>query len=255
MLPRESDMTENPAPPQAATLAVQHISKRYDALIALNDFSLTLQCGEIFGLIGLNGAGKTTLIKTILQLTTASQGSISLFGQNATDVSTRKKLSYLPEKFHPSKYLTGYEFLELSLSYYGAKLDRNDAVDTARALDFPVDKLKSQISSYSKGTAQKIGLIGAFLVNRPLLILDEPMSGLDPLARIRLKQKMQSYRDAGNTLFFSSHILSDIDEICDRIAILHEGQLRYTGTPREFKEKFPAESLEVSFLQAIAQGD
>lgn len=233
-------------------LELQHVSKEYDALRALQDVSLSLQTGEIFGLIGLNGAGKTTLIKSVLQLTPASAGNIRIFGQDAAEVATRRQLSYLPEKFQPSKYLTGYEYLALSLSYYGEKLNRDAAADTARALDFPVEKLRHKISSYSKGTAQKIGLIGAFLVNRPLLILDEPMSGLDPLARIRLKQKMQSYRNAGNTLFFSSHILSDIDEICDRIAILHHGVLRYIGTAQDFKGKFPAENLENSFLQAIA---
>lgn len=236
----------------AIPLHVENVSKRYGTLAALNEVTLSLKTGEIFGLIGLNGAGKTTLIKTVLQLTPASSGEITLFGQNATEVATRKKLSYLPEKFQPSKYLTGYEYLDLSLSYYGEKLDREAAAETAQALDFPVEKLAQKISSYSKGTAQKIGLIGAFLVNRPLLILDEPMSGLDPLARIRLKQKMQAYRDAGNTLFFSSHILSDIDEICDRIAILHEGTLRHTGTPKEFKGNYPAENLENSFLAAIA---
>lgn len=233
-------------------LAIHQVTKRYDTLTALDAVTLSLNAGEIFGLIGLNGAGKTTLIKSVLQLTTASQGEITIFGASATQVSTREKLSYLPEKFQPSKYLTGYEYLDLSLSYYGAKLNKETAAEVATALDFPVEKLAHKISSYSKGTAQKIGLIGAFLVNRPLLILDEPMSGLDPLARIRLKQKMQAYRDAGNTLFFSSHILSDIDEICDRIGILHAGKIRYIGTPQDFKKQYPAENLENSFLGAIA---
>jgi ABC-2 type transport system ATP-binding protein len=240
-------MTQSSAP-----LHIQNVSKDYDKLAALSGVTLSLHSGEIFGLIGLNGAGKTTLLKSILQLTRATSGEIHIFGQNAAEVSTRKKLSYLPEKFQPSKYLTGYEYLDLSLSYYGQRLNKDSAAETAEALDFPVEKLKHKISSYSKGTAQKIGLIGAFLVDRPLLILDEPMSGLDPLARIRLKQKMQTYRDAGNTLFFSSHILSDIDEICNRIGILHQGTLRHTGTPKEFKGSFPAENLENSFLAAIA---
>lgn len=238
----------SPAPP----LVLKNLHKTYDKFIALQDVTLELRKGEIFGLIGLNGAGKTTLIKTVLQLTQPKSGTISLFGQKASDVSARRHLAYLPEKFQPSKLLTGMEYLDLSLSYYGAKLNRALAEEAARALDFPPEKLVHKISSYSKGTAQKIGLIGTFLIQRPLLILDEPMSGLDPLARIRLKQKMQSTRDAGNTIFFSSHILSDIDEICDRIAILHQGQLRYMGTPKDFKGSFPAESLETSFLNAIA---
>jgi ABC-2 type transport system ATP-binding protein len=233
-------------------LFIEHVSKKYETIEALKDVSLQLKQGEIFGLIGLNGAGKTTLIKIILQLTSADTGEIKILEKPAEDVSARRNLSYLPEKFQPSKYLTGYEYLDLSLSYYGGKLDKEMAKEVAEALDFPAEKLAHKISSYSKGTAQKIGLIGAFLVARPLLVLDEPMSGLDPLARIRLKQKMQQYRDAGNTLFFSSHILSDMDEICDRVAILHHGVLRYLGTPQEFKKEFPAETLENSFLSAIA---
>jgi ABC-2 type transport system ATP-binding protein len=233
-------------------IAITHLSKHYDALVALRDVSLSLQRQEIFGLIGLNGAGKTTLIKALLQLTSATSGEIQLFGIAGEEVRARRNLSYLPEKFQPSKYLTGYEYLALCVSYYQLKLDKNAAQEIAQALDFPIEKLSHKIASYSKGTAQKLGLIGAFLVNRPLLVLDEPMSGLDPMARIRLKQKMQSYRDAGNTLFFSSHILSDMDEICDRVAILHQGELRYLGTPQAFKQQYPEATLEASFLQAIA---
>ncbi len=233
-------------------LNVQNATKRYEKFTALDNASLELKAGEIFGLIGLNGAGKTTLIKTILQLTVEQQGDVYLFGQPAREVTSRRNLAYLPEKFQPSKYLTGLEYLDLCLSYYGEKLNRQTAEETAAALDFPPEKLSQKISSYSKGTAQKVGLIATFLVNRPLLILDEPMSGLDPLARIRLKARMRAYRDAGNTIFFSSHILSDIDEICDRIAILHAGKLRYTGTPKDFKGSYPAENLENSFLSAIA---
>jgi ABC-2 type transport system ATP-binding protein len=232
-------------------LSLHAVSKQYENLIALQDVSLTLQPQEIFGLIGLNGAGKTTLIKSILQLTSPDSGEIRVFDIPAQEVKARQNLVYLPEKFLPSKYLTGKEYLELSVSYYGQALHADAMEQEAVALDFPLEKLTHKIASYSKGTAQKLGLMGVFLTQRPLIILDEPMSGLDPLARIRLKQRMKACKAAGSTLFFSSHILSDIDEICDRMAILHHGQLRYSGAAAAFKSEDSTANLEQCFLAAI----
>lgn len=233
-------------------LTVQNISKSYDKKTVLDSLSLELKSGEILGLVGLNGIGKTTLIKCILQLANADTGSAEIFGISASDDQARKKLAYLPEKFHPSKYLRGYEYLELCLDYYGLKLNKEEANQCAEDLALEAAALGKRIASYSKGMGQKIGLMGAFLSQRPLLILDEPMSGLDPKARIALKKKLLSYRDAGNTIFFSSHILADIEEICDRVAIINDAQIRYLGTPKEFQKEYPGKSLESSFLSAIA---
>jgi ABC-2 type transport system ATP-binding protein len=233
-------------------IQAKQVHKNYDQQTVLNNVSLSLNSGEIFGLIGLNGVGKTTLIKIILQLTSADSGEVFIFDKNATDVSSRRNLAYLPEKFQPSRYLRGMEYLDLALSYYGKKLDKELARKTAEDLDLPGSKLDNKISSYSKGMGQKIGLVGAILADTPLLILDEPMSGLDPLARIKLKQKLKECKAQGKTVFFSSHILADLDEICDRVGIIHGGEMRFTGTPAEFKKQHPAETLELSFLGAIA---
>lgn len=235
-----------------ASLTINNISKSYDDKQILDKLSMQINMGEIFGLIGLNGIGKTTLIKCILQLTHADSGTATIFDIDASKDKSRHNLAYLPEKFHPSKYLLGYEYLEMCLDYYGIKLDKIKAQECAKDLELDVDALKRRISSYSKGMGQKIGLIGAFLSERPLLILDEPMSGLDPKARIALKKKLNKYKDAGNTIFFSSHILADIDEICDRVAIIHDAKIRYIGTPDNFKQEYPDSSLENSFLQAIS---
>lgn len=234
-------------------LTVDSICKSYGDHQVLDNISFDLKPGEIFGLIGLNGAGKTTLIKILLDLTTAKSGTARIFGEPSDSVKARSKLSYLPEKFTPSRYLKGVEHLSLALSYYGKKLDLEKARALATDLDLNPDVLTRKVGGYSKGMGQKLGLMGAFMVDQPFMILDEPMSGLDPRARIKLKDVMLRAKGEGKTLFFSSHILSDIDEICDRICIIHNSKLVYLGTAAEFKPTFKEQSLERAFLKAIGE--
>lgn len=233
-------------------LMVQDIHKSYGEKKVLEGISFALKPGEIFGLIGLNGAGKTTLIKIILDLITHDQGMAKVFDVASEQIAARKHLSYLPEKFQPSRYLKGYEYLDLALSYYGRKLDPASAREFAVALDLDPNVLSQRVGSYSKGMGQKLGLVGAFMVASQLYILDEPMSGLDPMARIKLKAMLQKVRGDGSTVFFSSHILSDLDEICDRVGVIHGGKLVFVGTPVQFKEIYGDASLEKAFLNSIA---
>ena len=237
----------------ALPLVVDNINKSYGSHHVLDGISFDLKPGEIFGLIGLNGAGKTTLIKILLDLANADGGSARIFGEPCTHVKARSQLSYLPEKFSPSRYLKGSEHLALALSYYGKKLDLDAARTLAADLDLDPSVLTRKVGGYSKGMGQKLGLIGAFMVDQPFMILDEPMSGLDPRARIKLKDVMLREKAKGKTLFFSSHILSDIDEICDRICIIHDRKLVYLGTAAEFKPTFQEQSLERAFLKAIGE--
>jgi len=241
---------------KAAPLTIDHVSVSYKTFKnALVDAHFDLKEGEIFGLIGLNGAGKTTLIKVVLDLIQASSGEARCFGKNSHDIEARKNLSYLPEKFQPPHLLKGREFLDLAVSYYGKSLDLDEAKRLAAALYLREDAILNRIGSYSKGMGQKIGLISSFLIDAPLYILDEPMSGLDPKARIALKELLLEKKKAGKTAFFSSHILSDIDEICDRIGIIHHGKILYIGTPGEFKERYKNDNLEKAFLSAIDEDD
>lgn len=237
--------------PESVPLAIRDIVKSYGKHRVLEGISFDLKPGEIFGLIGLNGAGKTTLIKILLDLAKADSGTAHIFGKPCDSVKARAALSYLPEKFSPSRYLKGAEHLSLALSYYGKKLDLKKAQQLAADLDLDPAVLTRKVGGYSKGMGQKLGLIGAFMVDQPFMILDEPMSGLDPRARIKLKDVMLRAKAEGKTLFFSSHILSDIDEICDRIGIIHDRKLVYLGTAKEFKPTFKEESLERAFLRAI----
>lgn len=233
-------------------LSVRGVHKSYNQKKVLENIEFSLVPGEIFGLIGLNGAGKTTLIKILLDLIKAEQGEARIFNLPTTNLHSRKSLSYLPEKFQPSRYLCGFEYLEIALSYYGKKLDRELAREYARRVDLDPNVLALRVGAYSKGMGQKLGLVGAFLVDAEFLILDEPMSGLDPRARIMLKDVLIETRAKGKTVFFSSHILSDIDEICDRIGVIHGGKLFFIGTPAQFKARYPEPTLEQAFLHSIA---
>lgn len=238
---------------QDSPLVVHDIRKAYGAHQVLDGISFSLKPGEIFGLVGLNGIGKTTLIKILLDLSAADSGTATIFGEPTTTVKARSKLSYLPEKFSPSRYLRGVEHLELALSYYQQKLDLLRAHQLAIDLDLNPDVLTRKVGGYSKGMGQKLGLMGAFMVDQPFMILDEPMSGLDPRARIKLKDAMLRAKSEGKTIFFSSHILSDIDEICDRIGVIHNTKLVYLGTAAEFKPTFQEHTLERAFLKAIGE--
>lgn len=234
-------------------LSIRKISKSFDGKPVLDGVSLELKEGEIFGLIGLNGIGKTTLIKIILGLIREDAGDVTIFGDTWRDVRAKQHLSYLPEKFQPSRFLTGKEILSLAHSYYNIPYDHALARLQAGLLGLDPDVLNKRVSSYSKGMGQKIGLIATLMVGTKLVILDEPMSGLDPKARIQLKARLRTVRDEGRTIFFSSHILADIDEICDRIAIIHNTGFKFIGTTSEFKTAHPAATLEQAFLDVIGE--
>lgn len=232
-------------------LKISNVYKSFKDKDVLNNIDLQIEKGEIFGLVGINGVGKTTLIKVMLNLLQQDKGSVSFFGSDVANIKTRKNIAYLPEKFHPSSYLKGKEFLELCLSFYKKKFDLELAKKMAESLDLDPAVLDYKISKYSKGMGQKLGLLSTFLVDVPLLLLDEPMSGLDPKARIRLKDLLLDYKNKGNTVFFSSHILIDVEEICDRIAVINEGRVIFCGSSKELLKKHKEKNLERAFLKAI----
>lgn len=236
-------------------LAIDGLACAYGKTQVFADLSFAVRPGEIFGLIGLNGQGKTTLIKAILGLGRPEAGDIRIFGRPSDEPESRRPLAYLPEQFQASRLLKGWEFLSLTLSYYGLSVDRDRARALAAGLDLRPEALDKPGRTYSKGMGQKLGLLATLLAELPLVILDEPMSGLDPRARIMLKDRLVDYRAAGGTVFFSSHILSDIEEICDRIGVLHGGRMIYLGTPGAFQEHFGGTTLERAFLAAITAAE
>ncbi|WP_372827696.1 ABC transporter ATP-binding protein [Polaromonas sp.] len=234
-------------------LEVLQCSAGYGRREIFSDLSLVLQPGEIFGLIGLNGVGKTTLIKSLLDLGPLRSGLIRIFGRDHRQAASRQHLAYLPDRFQPASSLRGDEFLALARAHFRLPPDaaRNQACCLALGLDPAV--LPQPIRTYSKGMGQKLALAATFVTGRPLVILDEPMSGLDPLARVQLKRQLLASRAEGHTVFFSSHILADIEEICDRVGVFHGGQMRFIGAPGELLRSTGAASLEAAFLQAIGE--
>lgn len=217
----------------------------------LHDVSFDVLKGETFGLIGLNGVGKTTLIKILLGLLDTDQGSAKIFSKDTSDLTSKSKLAYLPERFEPPIFLNGIEFIEFSLKLYNQPFDRDTALKAAERLALDPKALDRRVDTYSKGMRQKLGLLATFLTKCPLIILDEPMSGLDPRARVFVKEEILQLRKSGVTIFLSSHILADMDEICDRIGIIHDGNLLFTGTPKEIKKTTKQDYLERAFLKTI----
>lgn len=234
------------------TLNVYNLNKKFGNKVVLSNINLTINKNEIFGLIGLNGAGKTTFIKTILDLLDADSGNIEIMGLSSTYTKSRRNLRYLPEKFQVSSMLKGIEFLKI-FSNFNQKNENilNEIYELADLLALDRKALSNKVSKYSKGMMQKLGLISTFLGKSDLVILDEPMSGLDPKARICLKELLLKSKLEGKSIFFSSHVLSDIDEICDRIAVLNNGKLSFIGTPNELKVKHNETLLEKAFLKEI----
>lgn len=233
-------------------LKFENVSKRYGTgLAVLCEVSLQIAPGEFFGLAGVNGAGKTSLIKCMLDLADLSSGAISIFGASSRQFSARARLAYLPERFLPPHYLTGADFLKMMATLHGHPHDEQRVAIVFDQLDLDAAALERPVRNYSKGMTQKLGLAATLLAGRDLLILDEPMSGLDPKARALVKDRLFELKREGCTLFFTSHALADIDEICDQVAILHDGHIAYHGAPSGLLENTGASTLERAFLRTI----
>ncbi|GGO08914.1 ABC transporter ATP-binding protein [Saccharibacillus kuerlensis] len=200
------------------------LSKMYGNKQAVSDLSLEVQSGEIYGFIGPNGAGKSTTIRMLLQLAKPTSGRISLFGRDAGRPSAelRRRIGYLPSEIRLYERWTGMESLAFTARAYGLKLDTTDYRQQAAMLNLDLGK---RIKSYSLGNRKKLGLIQSLLHSPELLILDEPTSGLDPLIQHKLIDLLKQQREAGMTLFFSTHVLSEVERLCDRVAMIRDGRL------------------------------
>lgn len=220
-----------------ALIETRNLSKEYTTRFskqkvnALNDFTFKVEQGEIFGLLGPNGAGKTTLIKILLAITFPTNGSAKIFETDVTNPKWKTKVGYLPENHRFPNYLTG----EQVLTYYGQLSGmKNDShmkkrIDEMLALMNLTQWRKTRIKKYSKGMMQKIGLAQSMLSDPDLIFLDEPTDGVDPIGRKEIRDILTEIKSRGKTIFLNSHLLSEVEMICDRVAILNKGDLIKEG--------------------------
>lgn len=217
----------------------------------LSGIDLRIERGTSFGLVGINGAGKTTLIKCILDFCSMDRGCIEIFGIPHTSPGARARLAFVPERFVPPQYLTCREFLELTLSLSACEFDSGRVARLFDELCLDTGALDRPVRQLSKGMTQKLGLAGCFLVERDLYLLDEPMSGLDPASRVAVKSVLTRLTKEGRTLFFTSHVLSDVEELCSSMAVLDRGAIRYSGSPADLCTRYGEKHLERAFLRCI----
>ncbi|MCY7363285.1 MAG: ABC transporter ATP-binding protein [Ignavibacteria bacterium] len=218
-------------------ISTKNLSKEYssgsyskDKILALNNFTFEVESGEIFGILGPNGAGKTTLIKILLGITHRTNGEIKIFNKEISDDSYKFKIGYLPENHKFTNYLTG----EQVLFYFGKLSGMNDADVKKKTTEYlnlvEMEKWrKTKIKKYSKGMMQRLGLAQSMLNNPELIFLDEPTDGVDPIGRKEIRDVLNNLKSMGKTIFLNSHLLSEVELICDRIAILNKGTLVKSG--------------------------
>jgi len=239
---------------------LRNVFKRYNDLVAVNDLTLTIKQGEIFGLLGPNGSGKSTTLKILLGLIQASEGSVSVLGIDARKdpVGIKRLVGYAPEAPRLYEFLTGIEFLDFIGDIYGMQSDekRTRITDYLKALQLE-GREGDMISSYSEGMKQKIALIAAFLHKPRLLILDEPLNALDPRSARIIKDFLHELKLQGVTTIMSTHILEIAQAVCDRIGIMYKGQLLTVGTMNELQKMaaLPDSGLEDIFLKLTGTDD
>lgn len=219
-------------PKLGAAIETFNLTKTYKAkagrsVNVVDKLNLTVEEGEIFGFLGPNGAGKTTTIKMLLNIIVPTFGDAKVFGMDVDNMDVHRVLSYLPEKPYYYEHMTGMEILRFYSSLFGFR-DDDKCMRLLEKVNLANDMNKT-ISQYSKGMQQRIGLAQSLLNDPKLLFLDEPTGGLDPIAHIEIRDLILQFRDEGKTVFISSHELSDVERICDRVAIINKGRVAKQG--------------------------
>lgn len=241
-----------------SVLKITNLSRAYAGQLAIDGISLELAKADCLGLIGLNGAGKTTLIKCIMGLQRADSGEILINGLSSEKPVSRQELFYLPELFSAPDFMTGQQYLQfINNAYRQPKLEQlkltEHIAQLAERLDFAVSRLSESVRHYSKGMTQKLGLMAAVLSAKPILILDEPLSGLDPKARALFVRLIKELQQAGKSIIICTHILEDVESVCNKVGILNLGKLEFLDSTSICCLTYNADNLQDAFLQAIAE--
>src|SRR5512142_724778 len=207
--------------------------------LALKPLTLTVPDGEVFGYLGPNGAGKTTTLKLLMGLIFPTRGSAKILGMDNDDPYVKALIGFLPEQPYFYDYLTAGELLEYYAQLSGVPArDRRRRAEAVLARVGMADTWRLQLRKFSKGMLQRVGIAQAILHEPKLVFLDEPMSGLDPMGRREVRNLIESLKDEGKTIFFSTHILADAEALCDRVAVLHQGELRGVGVVQDLLARF-----------------
>ena len=237
----------------SSVIEITNLTKKFGKVTALNQINLTVRPGEVFGFIGPNGAGKTTTIRTILGILKATAGSVKVFQKDAwyDAVKLHKKIAYVPGDVNLWSNLTGGEVIDLFVQLRGKHNAKRRAELIAK---FELDPTK-KCGTYSKGNRQKVALVAALASDVDLYILDEPTSGLDPLKEQIFRDEIQRLKDAGKTVFLSSHILREVELLCDRVGIIKEGKIVQVGVVSEMKKLAKSDrGLEELFMEHYSSG-
>jgi ABC-2 type transport system ATP-binding protein len=245
--PAGADRTSPPA------ISILGLTKRYGPLTALNDLHLDIDRGEVFGFLGLNGAGKTTTIRLLLDLLRPTSGQAFIFGYNCRrqSLDVRARIGYLPGELGLYLDLTGQETLDFLAGLNRRQVDKGHRQALCDRLELARSDLRRRLRQYSTGMKRKLGIIQAFQANPPLLILDEPTEGLDPLMQESFYGLLADVKHEGATVFMSSHVLSEVERVCDRIAILRKGEMVLLSSVRESRLLAPRR-VRVSFSENVS---
>jgi ABC-2 type transport system ATP-binding protein len=234
-------------------LVVNNLVKKYGKKIAVDSISFTVNIGEIYGLIGPNGAGKTTTLRIIATLLTPTAGSVVVDGIDVTKnpLEVRRRISYLPEEAGAYPYMTGEEYLVFISKLYDPENYKDIAVE-AEELSGLGDALKEKIKTYSKGMKRRLQLARSLAVKPRLAILDEPTSGIDVLYSLEIREQIRRYaKQHGITILLSSHNMLEVEDLCDRVAIIYNGKIIAEGTVKEIINKVGAYNLEEAFARLV----
>ena len=230
-------------------LSIEHLTKTYGEKKAVDDLSLHIAPGEIYGFIGHNGAGKTTTIKSVVGILGFDSGRITIAGHSISDepIECKKMLAYIPDNPDLYEFMTGMKYLDFIADIYGIdKAKRGERIKKFADIFEIYNDLGKPINAYSHGMKQKLAIISAWIHDPKLIIMDEPFVGLDPKAAFALKGMMREVCDNGGAIFFSTHVLEVAEKLCDKIAIIKGGKLIRSGTMEEVKGD---DSLEDVFLE------
>jgi ABC-2 type transport system ATP-binding protein len=235
-------------------IKVENLTKRYAGQTAIDSLNFEVGKGEIMGFLGPNGAGKSTTMRILSSFMPPTSGRASIAGFDIFEKSlqARAHLGYMPENVPLYNDMRVTEYLDYRAALKGVPRRRiNERVGDVKELCGLKEVEKKLIGALSKGYRQRVGLADALVHEPDLLILDEPTSGLDPKARALLKAQLRELKQQAHTMFFTSHALADVAEICDRMAVIHAGSLRYAGTPDAFCRQYASSDLEQAFLRCI----